>query len=642
MESTAQLSVSTSDVSQDGPRDGKRLTARSSSLSSNSPIILHVLCVAFHHRNGPQVEYAYPSFPPLKEKPRKTSSREDDLAIELPDEWSFLPFLCLPDGAHATDEEFIYFHLPPVPEWHNYPQSTLFGLACYRQIAATELINKTSDVTRSTVQKAVVVIATQPVLGSVRTKLGLVTQAFFAQKDFSKLEILETLYQNLVSSVTGFIPDSVFYMGISLRELIFKFRQKTLVLFKLLFLEKRILFFGQKVERLSAYQYSLISLIPDLLRNLQDAGSPKLGNSPPASMPEPDVTASRESLNGSRRLRQIGAPLPMFGECAFFQPYIPLQQMDVLMSQDTKAFIVGTSNSIFLHHKTLAVDVIANVDTGAVEILNPALNSILNLTSPDKKFIDDITRVVLATYSQEDDMSMSQQLEFEGSDDDIRSRFEMYILSMLASVRISQTASISVDPNVRGKDFLADYNPAWIKGWQSTIHYSKWLAANGGDLPDTSDINPAHPCQGTSAFGILQTSLAARFSDFGRSLSPVQHNVSKAVESSISRAETQISKAVEIATDPVQQQKLQAGASQIFNNVTGYIAQKRKDWATGSPSGSSGRVTPEEGGEQNWEEVDINEGPSNSNSQPAFFGLNTAGGWTSFLYYKENFGRSGT
>lgn len=55
------------------------------------------------------------------------------------------------------------------------------------------LVNKTADVTRSMVQKAVVILATQPVLGSVRSKLGLVTQAFFAQKDFSKLEILEVL-----------------------------------------------------------------------------------------------------------------------------------------------------------------------------------------------------------------------------------------------------------------------------------------------------------------------------------------------------------------------------------------------------------------------------------------------------------------
>ena len=29
------------------------------------------------------------------------------------------------------------FHLPPVPAWTCYPQKTLFGLACYRQIDAT-------------------------------------------------------------------------------------------------------------------------------------------------------------------------------------------------------------------------------------------------------------------------------------------------------------------------------------------------------------------------------------------------------------------------------------------------------------------------------------------------------------------------
>jgi hypothetical protein len=56
-----------------------------------------------------------------------------------------------------------------------------------------ELLNKTADITRSTVQKAVVVLATEPLLGSVRTKLGMVTQAFFAQRDFSKMELLEVL-----------------------------------------------------------------------------------------------------------------------------------------------------------------------------------------------------------------------------------------------------------------------------------------------------------------------------------------------------------------------------------------------------------------------------------------------------------------
>lgn len=52
-------------------------------------------------------------------------------------------------------------------------------------------------------------------------------------------------------------------------------------------------------------------------------------------------------------------------------------------------------------------------------------------------------------YLQED-MSMNQQFDFEGGDEDIRSRFEMYLLSLLASVKTSQTAAISVDPAIRG------------------------------------------------------------------------------------------------------------------------------------------------------------------------------------------------
>jgi hypothetical protein len=44
-----------------------------------------------------------------------------------------MPFMCLPDGAHAAEEEFIYFHLPPVAGWSNFTQTT-FGLACFRQI----------------------------------------------------------------------------------------------------------------------------------------------------------------------------------------------------------------------------------------------------------------------------------------------------------------------------------------------------------------------------------------------------------------------------------------------------------------------------------------------------------------------------
>lgn len=41
-----------------------------------------------------------------------------------------------------------------------------------------------------------------------------------------------------------------------------KFRHRTLVLLKLLLLQRRIMLFGYPVEMLCTYQYSLVSLIP--------------------------------------------------------------------------------------------------------------------------------------------------------------------------------------------------------------------------------------------------------------------------------------------------------------------------------------------------------------------------------------------
>lgn len=64
------------------------------------------------------------------------------------------------DGSHQSDEDFTYFHLPPVKSRKDVDK-TLFGISCNRQILTKDLLVKTDDVTRSSVQKAVVVLATQ-------------------------------------------------------------------------------------------------------------------------------------------------------------------------------------------------------------------------------------------------------------------------------------------------------------------------------------------------------------------------------------------------------------------------------------------------------------------------------------------------
>lgn len=55
------------------------------------------------------------------------------------------------------EEDYSYFHLllPSVAS------GTLFGISCNRQIQSNELMNKGKDVTRSTVQKAIVVLASK-------------------------------------------------------------------------------------------------------------------------------------------------------------------------------------------------------------------------------------------------------------------------------------------------------------------------------------------------------------------------------------------------------------------------------------------------------------------------------------------------
>ena len=49
---------------------------------------------------------------------------------------------------------------------------------------SSELTNRPADVTRSTIQKSLVVLARMPVFGPIREKLGVVTRAYFLQRDF--------------------------------------------------------------------------------------------------------------------------------------------------------------------------------------------------------------------------------------------------------------------------------------------------------------------------------------------------------------------------------------------------------------------------------------------------------------------------
>jgi hypothetical protein len=141
-------------------------------------------------------------------------------------------------------EDFSYFTLLK-PATENEPATSLFGISCTRQMDASALINRPADVTRSTVQKAVVVIADDPqTFGTLRERLSVVTHAWFAQREFTDTEILRRFQESLADEKErGLLSEDEnrdAYLGMSLREMIREFRWQTLVLLKCCLLQPKV------------------------------------------------------------------------------------------------------------------------------------------------------------------------------------------------------------------------------------------------------------------------------------------------------------------------------------------------------------------------------------------------------------------
>ncbi|CAJ0941805.1 unnamed protein product, partial [Mesorhabditis belari] len=222
-------------------------------------VILHVVVVGFHHKRGCQVEYAYP---PLA----------DDSSQSLPVEWTNLPSLAIPDGAHNAESDIVYFLLPSRED----VEKSIFGISCYRQINANELVSRPDDVTRSTVQKSVCVISKIPLFGALKAKLQVITQAYFNERDFSKIEVLSQMYRNLVDMFEEDLTDGQSpIIDISAKEFVKKFKHRSLLLFKLMLLERKVVFNMFPVQVLGDTMLALLSLFPRMVEEgLFHAASP--------------------------------------------------------------------------------------------------------------------------------------------------------------------------------------------------------------------------------------------------------------------------------------------------------------------------------------------------------------------------------
>ncbi|KAI0200049.1 hypothetical protein F4808DRAFT_175746 [Astrocystis sublimbata] len=451
--------------------------------ATNPAFVPLVAVVDFHHHRGPEVERWFGV-----EEGRDPAAEWD---------WTLLPFMALSDGAHASTEDFSYFTLLR-PATDGVPATSLFGISCTRQMDAAQLLVRPPEVTRSTVQKAVVVIADTPqFFGMLRERLSIVTSAWFLQREFTDTEILRRFQDSLADEKErGQLSeeDRDQYLGMSLRELVREFKWQTLVLLKCCLLQPKMLFFGTRCERLCMMQFSLISLVPGLLRNLSDCAGPDMDNYERAlCRPTSLRTSDRNSL-----LAYMGLPLQIFGKGSLFGPYTPLQQLDLLADFGTKSYIVGSTNSLLLQQRDRYSDILINLDEDTINITSTSLRSALALSHSDRRWIDFITQEVNDTWDDANPQR-PKTMGYRGSEEFIRLQFEEYLLSLISAVKyrnyLSQNAGnpkatlshIDGDPS-------SDFGNEFIEYWMKTDNYRIWNTNTDSHLFDI--VEPRHPCAG--------------------------------------------------------------------------------------------------------------------------------------------------
>ncbi|EMC96598.1 hypothetical protein BAUCODRAFT_69456 [Baudoinia panamericana UAMH 10762] len=460
-----------------------------------------VCVVDFHHARGPEIEH-WIGVP-------------DDVDPAAENDWQLIPYMALPDGAHQSDEEFSYFSLVyKAQTGQDVVPTSVFGISCCHRIPAADLVWKSEDVTRSAVQKAVVAITDKPErFSKLREKLSVVTRAWFAQKDFRDVEILQRFRDNLCADPGDAVEDEAQqYFGLSLREMVHHFKWQMLVLFKCLLIQPKMLFFGSHCERVCQVQFSLISLIPNLVRSLQDCADPQMDRyAETLRKPDSVRTSDRSSL-----LTYMGAPLQLFGKGSVFGPYTPLQQLDILTDLDTRSYVVGSTNSLLIQQKDRYCDMLVDLDENIIYILSPTLRSALTLSVADRRWADFLTQQVTETWD-EMDPSRPKTHGYAGSEEFIRLQFEEYLLALLSAEKYHQYLASRKDGDPKALladvdgDPSLDFAQPFLEAWRETGNYKLWLRSTDSQLFDI--VEPRHPCAGGLTMEDVQRRLAAQVAE---------------------------------------------------------------------------------------------------------------------------------
>uniref|UniRef100_A0A8C7SDF0 UDENN domain-containing protein n=1 Tax=Oncorhynchus mykiss TaxID=8022 RepID=A0A8C7SDF0_ONCMY len=470
--------------------------------------VLHIVVVGFHHKKGCQVEYSYPPLIP----------EEGHDSNNLPEEWKYLPFLALPDGAHNYQEDTVFFHLPPLA---GADVKCVYGVSCYRQIEAKSLKVRLADVTRETVQKSVCVLSQLPLYGLLQAKLQLITHAYFEEKDFSQISILKVSVSSQLSfTVRLSMGDFIVSMGDILSKVMLSPIGQDIMY--AVFLPLGMIEHGLAD---SSHYRPKSSVSEEITLGDCGSGAEDLVSLKPPSRTSPDSSesdwetldpsvleegTSDSEVGGSGVLEtgipitvqprglsagpggqgavsqglvsgleedQYGLPLAIFTKGYLCLPYMALQQHHLLSDVTVRGFVAGATNILFRQQRHLS-DAIVDVEEAKLQIGDPELRKLLGLTTADLRFADYLVKHV--TENRED--VFLDGTGWEGGDEWIRAQFGLYIHSLLSSTLLEDNEKL-----------LADWGAPFISAWRITHNYRVWFI---NKHPAMAEITPGHPFQG--------------------------------------------------------------------------------------------------------------------------------------------------
>lgn len=205
----------------------------------------------------------------------------------------------------------------------------------------------------------------------------------------------------------------------------------------------------------------------------------------------------------------MGLPLQLFGKGALFGPYTPLQQLDVLADQETKSYIVGSTNSLLLQQRDRYSDILINLDDHTLNITSTSLRHALALSTPDRRWIDFLTQNVVDTWD-ESNPSRPKDHGYAGSEEFIRMQFEEYLLAMLSAVKYKQYQERNKHKDTiildHEGDPASEFSNDYIQAWTETENYRIWNKFTDSHLFDI--VDPKHPCSGGLSIEDVQRRLA--------------------------------------------------------------------------------------------------------------------------------------